>query len=51
MPCAPVVGIVEDARRYNLREEPAMQYYIPLGQEEGLGFGGSVLAVAAKRDA
>jgi len=45
MPCARVVGIVEDARRYNLREEPAMQYYIPLGQEEGLGFGGSVLMI------
>ena len=43
MPCARVVGIVEDARRYNLREEPAMQYYIPLGQE--VGFGGSVLMI------
>ena len=48
MPCARVVGIVEDARRYNLREEPAMQYYIPLGQEEGLGFGGSVLMIRPK---
>jgi predicted permease len=45
MPCSRVVGIVEDARRYNLREEPAMQYYIPLGQEESLGFGGSVLMI------
>ena len=43
MPCARVVGIVEDARRYDLREEPSMQYYIPLGQESG--FGGSVLMV------
>jgi predicted permease len=42
-PCAQVVGIVEDARRYELREEPAMQYYIPLGQEAG--FGGSVLMI------
>ena len=42
-PCARVVGIVEDARRYDLREDPAMQYYIPLGQE--VGFGGSVLMV------
>ncbi|HEX6941723.1 MAG TPA: ABC transporter permease [Gemmatimonadaceae bacterium] len=48
MPCARVVGIVEDARRYNLREEPAMQYYIPLGQDEGLGFGGSVLLIRPK---
>ena len=43
MPCARVVGIVEDARRSNLREAPAMQYYIPLGQE--VGFGGTVLMV------
>ena len=42
-PCARVVGVVEDARRFALREEPAMQYYIPLGQERG--FGGSVLLV------
>jgi predicted permease len=42
-PCARVVGVVEDARRFALREEPAMQYYIPLGQERG--FGGSVLFV------
>jgi predicted permease len=40
-PCAQVVGIVENARRYELREPPSMQYYIPLGQERG--FGGTVL--------
>jgi predicted permease len=40
MPCSQVVGVVEDARRFALREEPAMQYYIPLGQERALGFGG-----------
>jgi putative ABC transport system permease protein len=34
---------VEDAHRSNLREAPAMQYYIPLGQE--VGFGGSVLMI------
>jgi len=42
-PCAPVVGIVEDAHRDSLEEPPAMQYYIPLGQEQG--FGGSRLLV------
>jgi predicted permease len=42
-PCAQVVGIVEDARRYDLHEEPAMQYYIPFGQEVGIG--GSVLMI------
>lgn len=40
-PCARVVGIVENARRYELREEPSMQYYIPFGQERG--FGGTIL--------
>ena len=42
-PCAQVVGIVEDARRYDLREPPSMQYYIPLGQERQ--FSGSVLMI------
>jgi predicted permease len=35
--CRRVVGVVEDVRRSNLREEPAMQYYLPLGQESGIG--------------
>ena len=43
MPCAPVVGIVEDAKRYELREAPAMQYYIPFGQ--GADFGGTVFMI------
>jgi predicted permease len=36
-PCARVVGVVEDGHRDALREEPAMQYYVPLGQEQGIG--------------
>ncbi len=47
-PCAQVVGIVEDAHRHRLLEPPAMQYYIPLGQESG--FGGTVLMVRASVD-
>ena len=43
MPCAQIVAVVEDARRFALREEPAMQSYIPLGQERALGFGGRKL--------
>ena len=43
MPCAPVVGVVEDAHRWSLKEQPAMQYYIPFGQE--VGFGGSVFMI------
>ncbi len=35
--CTRVVGVAEDARRYALREPPAMQYYVPLGQESGMG--------------
>jgi putative ABC transport system permease protein len=42
-PCARVVGIVEDAHRETLHEPPAMQYYIPFGQERG--FGGTVALV------
>jgi predicted permease len=36
-PCSRVVGVVEDARRSSLEEQAAMQYYIPLGQEGGMG--------------
>ena len=35
-PCARIVGIVEDARRFALREEPAMQIYVPMGQETAI---------------
>ena len=34
--CFRIVGIVADARRFQLREEPALHYYIPLGQERGI---------------
>ena len=43
MPCASVVGVVEDAHRWSLKEQPAMQYYIPFGQESH--FGGSVFMI------
>jgi ABC-type antimicrobial peptide transport system permease subunit len=37
-PCSRIVGIVEDARRFQVtHEDAAMQYYIPLGQESGIG--------------
>ncbi len=41
--CTRVVGVVEDAYRDSLEDKPAMQYYVPLGQEEG--FGGTCLLV------
>ena len=51
LPCTHIIGVVEDARRFALREEPAMQYYIPLGQERLLGFGGRRLFVRARGNA
>jgi predicted permease len=51
LPCSRIVGIVQNARRFQLREPPAMQVYIPLGQERALGFGGSQLLVRPARDA
>jgi predicted permease len=47
-PCARVVGVVEDAHRNALHERPSMQYYIPLGQESGLG--GSALVIRPRGD-
>lgn len=42
-PCSSIVGIVADARRHNLREQPVMQFYLPWGQ--GSGISGSVIVV------
>ncbi|MEP6492378.1 MAG: ABC transporter permease [bacterium] len=42
-PCSTVVGVVADVHRKSVREPATMQYYIPLGQEDG--FGGSILLV------
>jgi predicted permease len=32
MPCAEVVGVVENSRRFGLIEDPAVQFYVPLEQ-------------------
>jgi predicted permease len=32
MPCAEVVGVVENSRRFELIEDPAVQFYVPLEQ-------------------
>ena len=45
LPCAQVVGVAENTHRARLREERSMHFYMPLGQEIALGFGGSVLLV------
>lgn len=49
VPCARVVGVAENTRRWELREEEAMQYYVPLGQETGIG--GTQLVVRPRGDA
>jgi predicted permease len=45
-PCARIVGVAADIHRSGLREEPSMQYYVPVGQERG--FSGSWLIVRPK---
>jgi predicted permease len=47
--CAEVVGIAADTRRFNLREERALAWYVPFGQEEGIG--GTQLLVRPRGDA
>jgi predicted permease len=32
IPCATIVGVVEDVARFGITEEPTMQYYVPLDQ-------------------
>jgi predicted permease len=51
LPCSRVIGVAEDARRFGLREAPGMLYYIPLGKERLLGFGGRKLFVRPRGDA
>jgi predicted permease len=48
-PCARIVGVASDLHRTGLKEEPSMQYYVPLGQERG--FSGSWLLVRPQGDA
>jgi ABC-type antimicrobial peptide transport system permease subunit len=48
-PCATVIGIVEDVHRNELREQPSMQYYVPLGQESSIS--GTQLIVRPRGDA
>ena len=48
LPCARIVGVVAEARRFALREPSAMQYYVPFGQE--IGIGGSMLLARPSGD-
>jgi predicted permease len=47
-PCSRIVGVVRDTRRDALVEDPAMQYYVPFGQERG--FGGTIVLVRPRGD-
>jgi hypothetical protein len=47
--CSRVVGIVANAHAFGLRELPAMNYYVPFGQERGIG--GTTLIVRPKAGA
>jgi len=50
-PCSRIVGIAENTYRNRLREDPAMHFYIPAGQEINLGFGGAALLVRTRKGA
>jgi predicted permease len=47
-PCARVVGVVEDSKRSSVHDDPALQWYLPLGQERGIS--GSTLLIRASSD-
>jgi predicted permease len=47
--CAEVVGVAADTRRFKLREDAALAFYIPFGQESGIG--GVSLIVRPRGDA
>ncbi|MGH7575572.1 MAG: FtsX-like permease family protein, partial [Longimicrobiales bacterium] len=49
VPCARVIGIAEDAHRSGILDEAVMQYYIPYGQERGIG--GTQIVVRPRGDA
>jgi predicted permease len=49
VPCARVIGIAQNAHLSGIRQQPVMQYYIPFGQERGIG--GTQILVRPRRDA
>jgi putative ABC transport system permease protein len=42
-----VVGVVADTRRFSLREEPALQFYVPIGQQPSW-MGGNAFSVLVR---
>jgi predicted permease len=47
--CAEIVGIAANTRHFELREDESMSFYIPFGQEQGIG--GTHLLVRPRGDA
>jgi predicted permease len=47
--CAEIVGITTNARQFKLQEDESMAFYIPFGQEQGIG--GTTLLVRPRSDA
>jgi len=50
MPCAQIVGVVENTRRFQLIEDPAVQFFVPLEQAPRWSHG-SVLVVRPRGEA
>ena len=46
--CSRIIGVVADMRRFRINEKPTMHYYVPLGQEHGMG--GTELVVRPRGD-
>jgi predicted permease len=46
--CSRVVGVVADMSRFSINDKPTMHYYVPLGQERGMG--GTELVVRPQGD-
>lgn len=47
--CLRIVGVVADVHRSRLKEKPGTHYYVPMGQQHGIG--GTALIVRPKIDA
>lgn len=45
-PCFEIVGVVADVHLSGLRDKPSMQYYVPFGQEVGIG--GTTILIRAR---
>ena len=49
--CSRIVGVVADAHAWGLKELPALNYYIPFGQERGMGGTALLVRPAPGREA